>query len=487
MTENASSASFLEDTVPNDLARIVQQHVTLADPHLCNDDSNALALQAALFDTLVVRDERGAFSPHLAESWEVSEDALVWRFTLRSNVRCHDGKALTGEDVLASLERVRDPSLGGVLGTEGVYASYLEGARIKLEHLHLITIELARPLADLLDLIVDFPIVPARAFDTLTTHPIGTGPYRLLERQDANVTLGKFASYWGNPARFERLEFLAEANPTERAEMILKGHADLAANIPSGQRKALVASPHATLLRAPSSMCAVFFFNLHQPGPYQDTRVRQALHYALNVPAMIDQALHGEATPLNGPFTPLHLAHDSSLPPYPHDPARASSLLDEAGISDLSFTIDVPTRLPDEATTVASIMKQQLGDIGVHTDIISYQDRPAYAHMVRDKRIHDACCFDSGPISSYRVLVEKFHSQVKGPWWQGYANSVVDALIDKVATLTDDAERQQLYHQIYRTLHEDAPWLYLYSPSKAWLASPTLATWRPSVTGVTVL
>jgi peptide/nickel transport system substrate-binding protein len=104
--------------------------------------------------------------------------------------------------------------------------------------------------------------------------------------------------------------------------------------------------------------------------------------------------------------------------------------------------------------------------------------------MVRAKQIGDGCCFDSSPLSTYRVLREKLHSRVEGPWWQGYANSEVDTLIDMAATTVDDADRQAIYRRAYRLIRDDAPWIFLYSPLLVDGAGPRLTGWQPGINGL---
>jgi peptide/nickel transport system substrate-binding protein len=113
-----------------------------------------------------------------------------------------------------------------------------------------------------------------------------------------------------------------------------------------------------------------------------------------------------------------------------------------------------------------------------------HADRLAYARMVRAKQIADACCFDSSPLSTYRVLREKLHGRVAGPWWHGYANENVDALIDRAAATVSDAERHALYQQASQLIRDDAPWLFLYAPHLLDGAGPALNGWKPDINGV---
>ena len=220
-------------------------------------------------------------------------------------------------------------------------------------------------------------------------------------------------------------------------------------------------------------------------GVCADRRVRQALNYALDVPQIIDTAMHGAAQPLNGPLTCLHFGYDPETPPYPYDPDKARALLAEAGYADgLRLVLDVPTILPDEAPALARCMAEQYALVGIATEIREFADRPGYADMVRAKQMDDACCFDSSPLSTYRVLREKLHSGVRGPWWQGYINPEVDALIDQAQATADNARRQDLYRCAYRMIHDDAPWIFLYHPILFWGVGPRARGWAVGIDGL---
>jgi len=104
--------------------------------------------------------------------------------------------------------------------------------------------------------------------------------------------------------------------------------------------------------------------------------------------------------------------------------------------------------------------------------------------MVRAKQIGDACLFDSSPLSSVRVLHEKIHSGRRGPWWQGYQNPDVDALIDQAGATIDHEHRQMIYRQAYRRIRDDAPWVFLYSPLLSYGLGQNAANWKPGRDGL---
>jgi peptide/nickel transport system substrate-binding protein len=106
--------------------------------------------------------------------------------------------------------------------------------------------------------------------------------------------------------------------------------------------------------------------------------------------------------------------------------------------------------------------------------------------MVREKRINDGACFDSSPRSTYRVLREKLHSGLQGPWWEGYENPEVNALIEEAEATIPDPERQAIYQQIYSIITDDAPWIFLYSPTRYWAVGSTMKEWRPRADGLLI-
>ena len=91
---------------------------------------------------------------------------------------------------------------------------------------------------------------------------------------------------------------------------------------------------------------------------------------------------------------------------------------------------------------------------------------------------------DSSPRSTYRVLREKLHSGLRGPWWEGYTNPEVDALIEQAESTFDTRERQEIYRRIYRIVRDDAPWIFLYNPLRYWGVGPALAGWTPRADGL---
>lgn len=442
---------------------VLQPSLRLADPHICTDFKDRLNIYTAIFDTLVRRDLSGRFVPQLAKSWQVSDDAKTWMFDLRNDVIFHNGDAFSAADVVANLERACDPAVGGELGTEGVWASYIGDAVCVALDDKTVQITLSRPMADLCELLMAIPILPEAVLTESPLPLIGSGPYRLVGVTDQAMVLEPFKQCMTRqPSLTEKIEFRAEPDEALRLAAVQAGDVAITTTLSAESAELLGEN----VLSYESNLCVAMLINCMN-GPGTDKHLRQALNYAIHTQEMIDKARGGAAIPLNGPLTDLHFGCDSSIPPYPYDPAGARELVELAKAAgfDGKIELDIPMILPDESPLLGQMLTEYCAAVGIEVTVHHYEDRPAYAHRVKRKDIHDVCCFDSSPLSTYRVLHEKINSNAAGPWWQGYDNPKVNDLLDQAARTVDDDARQQIYFEAYQMMHEDAPWIFLYRPT----------------------
>ncbi|KHA52391.1 ABC transporter substrate-binding protein [Sulfitobacter geojensis] len=441
---------------------IAQPRLGLHDPHDCTDATDELTILHAVYDTLVRRVGQD-FVPHLAQSWEVSTDARQWTFNLQPDVAFHDGTPCDADAVAACLVRMAREDKGYTLGAPAVWRQFLGGAQIEVVDRSTLTLTLAEPMADLLDVLEQGFIVAPSAFAALDAKDygvqIGSGPYRLTEISRNCITAERIDNHFaGSPAN-ARVTWQLEVDPQARLDLLQQGKVQAAIGLDFEKSRCLGAMRHVFL----SPVAIIYLLNAAR-GPLADADVRLALSLAVDREALITTVMQGAARPLRGFVSPNHFGAGQG-DGMVMDRARAKTLLAGAGYADgLTLRVDCPTRLPDEAERLTAALGEQLAQVGIKLEVFIHPEREEYAHMVRRKEIRDLCVFDSSPMSTYRVLFEKIDSRVAGSWWQGYANPKVEALIDEGRVKTDRGARADIWREAYALLQEDPAWLTLYNP-----------------------
>jgi ABC-type transport system substrate-binding protein len=441
---------------------IAQPRLGLHDPHDCTDATDELTILHAVYDTLVRRVGQD-FVPHLAQSWEVSTDARQWTFNLQPDVAFHDGTPCDADAVAACLVRMAREDKGYTLGAPAVWRQFLGGAQIEVVDRSTLTLTLAEPMADLLDVLEQGFIVAPSAFAALDAKDygvqIGSGPYRLTKVSKTRITAERIDDHFaGSPAN-AHVTWQLEGDPQKRLDLLQQGKVQAAIGLDFEKSRCLGAMRHVFL----SPVAIIYLLNAAR-GPLADADVRLALSLAVDREALIATVMQGAARPLRGFVSPNHFGAGQG-DGMVMDRARAKTLLAGAGYADgLTLRVDCPTRLPDEAERLTAALGEQLAQVGIKLDVFIHPEREEYAHMVRRKEIRDLCVFDSSPMSTYRVLFEKIDSRVAGSWWQGYANPKVEALIDEGREKTDRCARADIWREAYALLQEDPAWLTLYNP-----------------------
>ncbi|WP_262027418.1 ABC transporter substrate-binding protein [Microvirga sp. Mcv34] len=472
----------------NSAVTIVQPRLRLEDPHDCTDANDILAVFDAIYDGLVRYGRDGGFVPGLAAEWRADPEARHWTFTLRDGLTFHDGSPCDAEAVCLSLRRMARPDKGYTLGAPGVWNQYLGDAMIEAADRLTLDIRLSRPIADLLDILVyGYVVAPsalARYESGDTKMPVGTGPYRVTEVIDGQeIRLERFENWHGERPANAAIRFRLEPDAQKRLTLLQSGEAQVANSLDFRASKELEARGDCTRVVFLAPVSIIYLFNAAS-GPLSDPRIRRALNLAVDRKALIEQIVHGAARPLTGFVGPAHFGSDPTTDEGP-DLDEARRLLAEAGYSDgLVLEVDCPTRLPDEAQALTKAVADQVSAIGVSLNIHLHEDREAYAHGVRLKKVRDMCVFDSSPLSTFRVLAEKIDARVAGSWWLGYHNEAVEQLLDVARQTSDDAARESIYRQAYRHLQDDPAWLYLYNPLRVTGLAGSHPDWRMRRDGV---
>ena len=291
-----------------------------------------------IFNGLIKYDKDLNIVGDLAESWEISKDGLVITFRLRKDVRWHDGRPFTAEDVLYTYQVTIDPK------TPTAYAGdFLKVKKAEVLDAHTFRVTYDKPFAPAL-MSWSVGILPKHLLEgkEITTSPlgrspVGTGPYRFKE-----WVTGQKIVLVSNPDYFEGRPYIdgyiMRIIP-DTATMFLELRAngiDRMGLTPlqyTRQTENDLFRKNYNKFRYLSFAYTYLGYNLKSPL-FADKRVRQAIAYAVNREEMIDGVLLGLGKPATGPYKPGTWAYNPKVRQYPYDPKQAKALLAEAGWKD---------------------------------------------------------------------------------------------------------------------------------------------------------
>ncbi|MEV6055924.1 ABC transporter substrate-binding protein [Streptomyces sp. NPDC052107] len=284
--------------------------------------------------------------PYPALATEVPKDAnaTTWRFTLRSGATFHDGKPVTADDVVFVFDRILDPKTQTL--AKGFFASWLSGAR-KVDS-RTVELVLKFPFPDGLSRLTLAKIMPKHVFskpgawdDAIKGLAVGSGPYRqTAHHPKSNTTFEAFAAYNGpRPPAFKRMNWLTIVDAAPRVAKISGSDAgaQIADNIPYANIARL--EQGGLKVAGGAGMNNLFLMFNTQHKPFDDVRVRQALHYAIDTEKMVQVALKGHGKPASSFLNEGNPTYRRAKTVYDYDPDKAKALLKAAGVSNLKVNI----------------------------------------------------------------------------------------------------------------------------------------------------
>ena len=430
---------------------------TSLDPHRAIEGYSFMVTNQ-IYDTLVRLGDGGVIEPGLAAAWSRPEPTVL-RLELRRGVQFHDGQALDAAAVAASLQRVSDPALAA----RAAFLLAAVDAYVVVDD-HTLDLVTDPPYVPLLANLT-FPalaIVPPDAGMDLARAPVGTGPFRFAAwREGVEVELVANESYWGGAPALAGVRFRIVPDAAAQVIALRAGDLDLIHDLAPDAYDALADQPDVVRRSYPSERTSYLEFNTAHPV-LGDVRVRRAFAHAIDTSLLVDALFGGLALPPGGPLAPLVQYALQEPDPYPFDPTRARSLLAEAGVEDLTLTLDLGNDGGAEEL-VALYLQTALADVGVRL-ALRRSDFPALWEIVTSDRAELSFSFwGSDTLDPDFMLGLALHGrELGGNNTSRYANPAFDALIDLGATTADEVERAAIYAEAQRMLLDDLPMLPLY-------------------------
>lgn len=418
-------------------------------------DSQRYAWQ--MYDTLYAFDLKGNLQPSVATDVEISDDQLAYTFTLRKDVKFHNGDPLTAADVKFSLDRILDPATKST--RRPYFVNLVE--TVEADGDHRVTFRLKRADGAFLNKIAGYLLlVPKKYIESLPSAeayakaPIGSGPYRFVSHQIGRaVEFERFEDYWGEKPGIKRLIFKSLPEASSRVNALVAGEADIVDYVSPADVERMRKTDGLTIKSVPvGSPMAVRLYSNDPATPLAKREVRLALNYGLDAQAIIKNVLHGIGAPLSSYISSSYpYGVDPELEPYGYDPAKAKKLLAQAGY---------PNGFATEFFCPSDNPKELCEAIAAYWSVIGVQAKIKpidYAAWSRLNNTHK-----SGPMTMMQfsnAIYDPIHpisgGAVKAGTWSDYSNPEVEKLVAEVETTVDRAERDRIFKRIGRILHDD--------------------------------
>ncbi|CAH1664490.1 MULTISPECIES: ABC transporter substrate-binding protein [unclassified Chelatococcus] len=414
--------------------------------------------------------------PELAIKWSLSPDGLVYSFSLRPQVKWHDGADFTSADVAFSIEAAKKYHPRGA-------ATFANVVEVRTPDALTAEIVLSKPSPYIISALAshETPILPKHVYkdgpidkSPNNNAPIGTGPFIFREwERGSHIVFERNPNYWDAPKPYlDRVIIRVIADAAARTIALETGEAQ------ASQGSLLVLNDVARLQKNTAlaaddngnqydNSITHFIFNLDRPH-FKDVRVRRAVAHAVDREFILKNAWYGYGELSQGPLSPLlSRYYDKTLVPYAFDPKKAEALLDEAGFprqaDGVRFRITHDYMPTAEAfKTAAEYIKQALGAVGIAVTIRA-QDFATYTRRVYTDRDFDltygfmSTTFD--PSVGVQRLFWSKNFKPGVPFSNGahYSNPEVDALLEAAAVEVDTEKRIEQFHKLQQIIHTDLP------------------------------
>jgi peptide/nickel transport system substrate-binding protein len=414
------------------------------DPHL-NDEFLTFSVLNGLYEPLVAFDGELRLRPALAVSWENPTD-LIWRFDLRAGVKFHDGRTLTAEDVVFSIQRA-------ISHPESNLASYVVAVEsVKAVGELVVEVVTRRPYPILLNKLTHVLVLPQGTPEQLTS-PNGTGPYRLAEHSEGGLELVAFDAYWGTPVAEPRVEMVTIADHDERIQSLLEGRVDLILDLAPKDvgRVEATTGVHVT---ARDGLSVDYLQMRVDIPPFDDLRVRQAIQLALDREAWVEDGLLGMGAPAGQLVARSVFGYAPGLSMPERDVEAAKQLLADAGYPE-GIDLVLESRASRQG---GEVLRDQLAEAGFRVTLSASPWGELFSRLQAQEVqfYHGAALASTGDSSD--ILDSKFHSRTLG-WgetnFNHYSNPELDVLIESSGVTLDMRQRRQTLEECMKIVMED--------------------------------
>ncbi len=449
------------------------------------------AFGITIYNRLVDTEPGGTrFVPALAESWQVSADGLHYTFKLRRGVKFHShakfspSRTFNADDVLFSFNRMADKKHPFHASTPGKSYLYYEDKGldkliVRLEKLDEATVRfvlrqpdaaflvnLAHPSLSIFSGEYGAKLAAANTLTQLDSEPIGTGPFQLTSYQkDATIRYKAFDGYFRGRPKLDNLIFAITPDASVRYAKLKTNECQVMAFPKAADLVQMKNDPNLKLITQDGLNIGYLAFHTGKK-PFDNKLVRQAMVLAVDRAAILKNVYQGNAKQAKNPYPPALWSYNDKINDYPHDPAKAKALLQQAGLPN-GFSFDLwylPVQRPynPDGKRIAEQMQADLAKIGVKANLLTFEWTE---YLKRSKNgEHQAVMFgwSAAPDpDEYLGPLLSCEAAESGGNRARWCHAGFDELYRKAKITSLQAERSKLYEKAQQIFHEEVPWLTL--------------------------
>lgn len=445
----------------------IQNDLDSLDPHLAETAGTREVLYN-IFEGLVKPDENGNLVSAVASDYRVSEDGTVYTFTLRENVKFHNGEAVTAEDVKYSIER----NAGLVEDGNILVSAFAKIKSVSIVDPSTIEVALSEPDTEFIGYMT-VAIIP-KDYSDQAAKPVGTGPFKFVSyTPQQNFKIEKFEDYWGeNGAKLDAVEFRIVQN-TDSVILDLKaGSIDIYPYLTDSQAAEL--SGTMNIEAGNSNLTQALYLN-NSNEIFGNKLVRQAMYYAIDRNEIMSIVSGDKGTKLGSALYQGFGKYYTDLSGnYSSDTQKAKELLKEAGYENgFSFTVKIPSNYQFHVST-GEVIVEQLKKVGI-TANIELIDWTTWLNDVYTNRDFEATIIGIDAKLAPSDMMLRYKSDY-GKNFCNYNNAEYDEMLGKAMATTNEEEKAEYYHQLQQILSDDAAAIYIQDP-------PTLVAMNKELTG----
>jgi ABC-type transport system substrate-binding protein len=439
--------------------------------------------------------------PCLATSWNISADGKNITFDLRHGVKFHDGTDFNASAVVFSFDRQYNTSNPYHEYGEWAYWGYMFSDIENVEKIndHKVRIVLSKPNAAILTSLAMFTaaiVSPANAEkwkEEAYKHPVGTGPFKFVDwEKDDHITLTANEDYWRGRPKIDTLIFRVLKDPAARLQAVQTNAIQGMEYPDPASFDTIKADRNLTFLAGPGMNIGYLAMNngygyndtnhngirdpdepwVKTPGyfaPFTNRSVRQAVNYAINKTAIVQNLYQGTATVAKNGMPPFMLGYNDDIVDYSYDPVKARELLAEAGypkgFNTTLWVMPVSRPYMFDPTKIGEAIRSYLADVNISLKLYTI-DWATYLTRTQAGE-HSMCLLgwtgDNGdPDNFMNVLYGANHCTLgTASNVAFYNNSEVQDLFTAAIETYNISERAERYKDAQVIIHEDAPFVYI--------------------------